>query len=162
MADLARARWRKQIALFMALNADDPVCFDRTGVCDGDVVPMPTLPLPLMRTVCIGTAAAWTGAVRVVGVAGTLVLGRLSAMERLAAVSGSSCLKPLSFGLAKSKQDNRSPLTARRHGLISGSRTPKRASMKRMTEVWSKTCEFTQPPLVHGEMTYIGTRGPRP
>ena len=43
-----------------------------------------------------------------------------------------------------------------------GSLTPKRRSRKRITEVWSNTCELTQPPLLHGETTYIGTRGPRP
>jgi hypothetical protein len=28
--------------------------------------------------------------------------------------------------------------------------------------VWSKACELTQPPLLQGEITYIGTRGPKP
>ena len=43
-----------------------------------------------------------------------------------------------------------------------GSRTPKRFSTKRMIEVWSKTSEHTQPPLLQGEITIIGTRTPRP
>ena len=34
--------------------------------------------------------------------------------------------------------------------------------MKRITEVWSNTCELTQPPLLHGDTTYIGTRADRP
>ncbi len=34
--------------------------------------------------------------------------------------------------------------------------------MNRMTEVWSKTSESTQPPRVHGEMAIIGTRKPSP
>ncbi|MCW0448147.1 hypothetical protein NB706_000981 [Xanthomonas sacchari] len=43
-----------------------------------------------------------------------------------------------------------------------GSITPKRCSRKRSTEVWSNTCEFTQPPRLHGDTTSIGTRGPSP
>ena len=43
-----------------------------------------------------------------------------------------------------------------------GSCTPKRASRKRITEVWSNTSEFTQPPRLQGETAIIGTRGPRP
>ena len=43
-----------------------------------------------------------------------------------------------------------------------GSRTPNRCSMNRMMEVWSKTSEHTQPPVLHGEITVIGTRMPRP
>ncbi len=43
-----------------------------------------------------------------------------------------------------------------------GSRTPNRFSMNRMIEVWSKTSEQTQPPVLHGEITVIGTRTPRP
>src|SRR5262245_4381638 len=31
-----------------------------------------------------------------------------------------------------------------------------------MSEVWSNTSELTQPPLLHGETTHIGTRTPRP
>ncbi len=31
-----------------------------------------------------------------------------------------------------------------------------------MTDVWSNTCELTQPPRLQGETTSIGTRGPRP
>ncbi|CAM5725457.1 hypothetical protein STENM223S_08209 [Streptomyces tendae] len=62
----------------------------------------------------------------------------------------------------KSKAEVRSPQTARRHGEILGSRTPKRRSMKRITEVWSKVSEQTKPPLLHGETTSMGTRGPSP
>ena len=43
-----------------------------------------------------------------------------------------------------------------------GSLTPKRFSRKRMIEVWSNTCEFTQPPRLQGEITYSGTRTPGP
>jgi hypothetical protein len=45
---------------------------------------------------------------------------------------------------------------------MSGAATPKRRSISRMTEVWSYTCESTQPPRLHGEITYSGTRGPSP
>jgi hypothetical protein len=38
-----------------------------------------------------------------------------------------------------------------RYGLIFGSLTPKRFSKNMSTEVWSNTCEFTQPPRLHGE-----------
>src|SRR5262249_61342091 len=38
----------------------------------------------------------------------------------------------------------------------------KRVSRKRIKEVWSNSCEFTQPPLVHGETMIIGTRIPTP
>jgi hypothetical protein len=34
--------------------------------------------------------------------------------------------------------------------------------MKRIRDVWSKTSEFTHPPVLQGEMTSIGTRTPRP
>ncbi|MDT4846425.1 hypothetical protein FQZ97_804450 [compost metagenome] len=66
------------------------------------------------------------------------------------------------FGVAKLKALVRSPHTARRNGEMLGSFTPKRASMNRITEVWSKACEFTQPPRLQGEITYIGTRTPGP
>src|SRR5439155_7389452 len=56
----------------------------------------------------------------------------------------------------------RSPQTARRQGVMFGSSTPKRASMKRITDVASNTSEQTQPPLLHGETTSNGTRTPRP
>ena len=56
----------------------------------------------------------------------------------------------------------RSPHTSRRQGEMFGSTTPKRRSRKRITEVWSKTWELTNPPRLHGEMTNIGTRGPKP
>ena len=62
----------------------------------------------------------------------------------------------------KSNADVRSPQTARRHGVMFGSRTPNRCSMNRMIEVWSKTSEHTQPPVLQGEITVIGTRTPRP
>src|SRR5450755_3340226 len=45
---------------------------------------------------------------------------------------------------------------------MSGSSTPNRASMKRITEVWSNTSEQTHPPLLQGETTSSGTRTPRP
>jgi hypothetical protein len=41
----------------------------------------------------------------------------------------------------KSKAVVRSPQTARRQAEMLGSWTPKRRSMKRMIEVWSKTSE---------------------
>jgi hypothetical protein len=65
-------------------------------------------------------------------------------------------------GLRKSKVDVRSPTTARRQGVMFGSTTPKRCSMNRMSAVWSKSSESTQPPLLHGETTILGTRKPRP
>jgi len=49
----------------------------------------------------------------------------------------------LPFGFAKLKADVKSPTTARRQGEMFGSNTPKRFSMKRMTEVWSNTWETT-------------------
>src|SRR5690348_5082688 len=39
---------------------------------------------------------------------------------------------------------------------------PNRFSRKRTSDVWSKTCELTKPPRVHGETTIVGTRIPRP
>jgi len=60
------------------------------------------------------------------------------------------------------KAEVKSPVTVRRQFVILGDITPKRLSMRRMSEVWSKTWEFTQPPLLQGEMTTIGTRTPRP
>src|SRR5262249_62131370 len=56
---------------------------------------------------------------------------------------------------------------ARRHGGIldsarSGRPAPNRASRNLISEVWSNSCELTQPPLLHGETTIIGTRTPRP
>ena len=62
----------------------------------------------------------------------------------------------------KSKADVRSPQTARRHALIFGSGISNRASRNCNTDVWSKTCEHTHPPLVQGEMISMGTRGPKP
>src|ERR1700733_1410577 len=65
----------------------------------------------------------------------------------------------------KSNAEVRSPATAVRHGVMffsPSSRGPKRAWMKRISDVWSKTSEFTHPPELQGEMTSIGTRGPRP
>ena len=66
------------------------------------------------------------------------------------------------FGVLKSKALVRSPQTVRRQALMLGSWTPNLASRKRITEVWSKTSEHTQPPRLQGEMTNIGTRMPRP
>ena len=70
-------------------------------------------------------------------------------------------------GVAKLNAEVRSPATARRHAVMlvsisSGWSSAKRASMKRISEVWSNTCELTQPPLLHGDTTIIGTRTPRP
>jgi hypothetical protein len=81
-----------------------------------------------------------------------------SALVRVPASVGSTSV----LGVAKLKALVRSPLTARRNGEMFSSFTPKRASRKRSTEVWSNTCELTQPPRLQGEMTYIGTRGPGP
>ena len=67
-----------------------------------------------------------------------------------------------SFGWTKSKQEVRSPQTARCHGLMASTVMPKRFSRNLPTEVWSNTCESTQPPLLHGDTTYIGTRELRP
>lgn len=103
---------------------------------------------------CLGMAAT----------AGGFGFGSLIWLATMASawlVSGSSGNGSL-FGLAKLNAEVRSPQTARRQGLIFGSMTPKRCSRKRITEVWSNTWELTQPPLLHGEITYIGTRGPRP
>src|SRR5262245_10872938 len=66
------------------------------------------------------------------------------------------------FGRRKLNGQVRSPSTARRHGLMLGSMAPKRASRKRMSDVWSNASELTQPPRLHGETTIIGTRGPGP
>src|SRR3546814_2499304 len=70
--------------------------------------------------------------------------------------------KAASAPLAKSKHEVMSPQTERCHGLIAGMVMPKRCSRNWPTEVWSKTSLLTQPPVLHGETTYIGTRGPRP
>ncbi len=53
-----------------------------------------------------------------------------------------------SLGLSKSNADVRSPVTARRHGVMfvstmPGYCLPKRRSMKRMSDVWSNTSEST-------------------
>ena len=64
--------------------------------------------------------------------------------------------------LSKSNAEVRSPQTARRQGVMFGSSTPKRASMKRISEVWSNVSEQTQPPVLHGETTSSGTRTPSP
>ncbi|MDT4824750.1 hypothetical protein FQZ97_580100 [compost metagenome] len=90
------------------------------------------------------------------------VPGSAEARPARSAVGGSSRSRSASLGVAKLKIEVRSPQTARRHGEMFGSATPKRRSMKRSTEVWSNTCELTQPPLVQGDSTYIGTRGPSP
>jgi len=93
------------------------------------------------------------------------LVGLFSARVRSASawVLGSWARKAvLLFGLAKLKALVRSPHTARRQAEMLGSITPKRCSRKRSTEVWSNTCELTQPPLLNGDTTYIGTRAPRP
>jgi hypothetical protein len=64
--------------------------------------------------------------------------------------------------LPKSNAAVRSPQIARRHGEMFGSCTPKRFSMNCTIEVWSKTSEQTQPPVLHGDTTIIGTRCPSP
>src|ERR1700679_2824970 len=56
----------------------------------------------------------------------------------------------------------RSPEIERRQGVRCGLITPKRFSMNWMTEVWSNTCEQTQPPRLQGETTKQGTRAPSP
>src|SRR5262249_1974332 len=65
-------------------------------------------------------------------------------------------------GAAKLSALVRSPQVARRHADRFGTSTPKRASMKRSREVWSKTSDDTKPPRLNGEMMSNGTRGPRP
>src|ERR1700704_4599453 len=68
---------------------------------------------------------------------------------------------------AKLKADVRSPATARRHLVMlfscnPGYCDPNRRSINRISEVWSNTSELTQPPLLQGEMTIMGTRTPNP
>src|SRR6201999_3505464 len=65
---------------------------------------------------------------------------------RKASVSGRLTLD--SFGLAKLNTEVRSPTTARRHGEILASCTPKRFSMKGTTDVLSNSWELTKPPLL--------------
>jgi len=72
-----------------------------------------------------------------------------------------------SLGEAKLNADVRSPETARRHlvmflSIMPGYSDMKRRSINRMSDVWSNTCEFTQPPLLQGEMKTMGTRMPIP
>ena len=62
----------------------------------------------------------------------------------------------------KSKHWVRSPQIDRRQALIFGSLTPVTFSRNCSTDVWSYTCELVQPPVLHGDTTVIGTRGPRP
>src|SRR5512146_316837 len=76
------------------------------------------------------------------------------------AVDGSAGTELLRW--PKSNALVRSPQTDRRQAGMCGSGTPKRRSMNRMTNVASNTSEQTQPPRLHGEITSIGTRGPRP
>src|SRR5262249_26967647 len=82
-----------------------------------------------------------------------------------AAVSGSDTRAELGF--SKSKAEVRSPHTVLRHCVMLVSISPegggaKRRSRKRIREVWSKVSEHTNPPLLQGEITIIGTRTPRP
>ncbi len=77
--------------------------------------------------------------------------------------SGTSAL----LGEVKLKADVRSPATARRQVVMLFSRNPgycapNRRSINRISEVWSSTSELTQPPLLQGEMTTMGTRTPNP
>ena len=51
---------------------------------------------------------------------------------------------------------------ARRQALRLGTSAPNRVSRNRSREVWSKRSEDTNPPLLNGEITSIGTRKPRP
>src|SRR5580658_9689015 len=66
------------------------------------------------------------------------------------------------LGAVKSKAEVRSPHTARCQGLMLSTVMPKRFSRNMPSEVWSNTCELTQPPLLQGDMTNMGTRAPRP
>ena len=43
-----------------------------------------------------------------------------------------------------------------------GTVNPNRFSRNIPMDVWSKTCEVTQPPLLQGDTTYIGTRALSP
>ncbi|MNL13401.1 hypothetical protein D3C87_1343080 [compost metagenome] len=65
------------------------------------------------------------------------VLRSVSASVRVVRPVSVGSVSPL--GVAKLKALVRSPHTARRNGEMWGSLTPKRASMKRSTEVWSNT-----------------------
>src|SRR5580704_1396489 len=72
-----------------------------------------------------------------------------------------------SLGEEKLNDDVRSPETARRHlvmllSMMPGYSDPNRRSINRMSDVWSNTCGFTQPPLLQGEMTTMDTRTPIP
>ena len=75
-------------------------------------------------------------------------------------MSGSEGTGPGDF--EKSNAEVRSPQTVRRQGVMWGSCTPNRFSRNRMIEVWSNVSEHTQPPVLHGETTVIGTRTPSP
>ena len=68
---------------------------------------------------------------------------------------------------SRTRSRNRTPRSGRRRrpaatGVMLGSSTPNRASMKRISDVWSNVSEQTQPPVLHGETTSSGTRTPRP
>ena len=65
-------------------------------------------------------------------------------------------------GAAKSNAEVRSPTALRLHAVRFGTSAPKRVSMKRSSEVWSKTSELTRPPRLKGEITSSGTRKPSP
>ena len=115
--------------------------------------------------ITLGHYLVVSGMLFALGLAG--VLGRAQASSALAfaasvPVSGRLLATAAALGDLKLKAVVRSPHTARRHGEMFGSITPNRSSRKRITEVWSKTCELTQPPRLHGEMMNMGTRGPRP
>ncbi|MOA10598.1 hypothetical protein D3C78_1304950 [compost metagenome] len=101
------------------------------------------------------------------GVAGAVVTGPLGKSRCAALIAGKLLVSGSrgtmgSLGWTKSKQDVRSPQTARCQGLIASTVMPKRFSRNMPMEVWSKTCELTQPPLLQGDTTYIGTRELRP
>ena len=95
------------------------------------------------------------------GTAGGRVLSAAARTEACA-VWGRLAVLNDALGCLKSKAEVRSPQTVRRQGEMFGSCTPKRCSSSRITEVWSNTWLLTQPPRLQGEITYIGTRGPRP
>jgi hypothetical protein len=87
------------------------------------------------------------------GTAGSRCCAARSASAASRVVRPASVGNASVFGVLKLKALVRSPQTARRNGLMFGSCTPKRASRKRSTDVWSNTCELTQPPRLHGEIT---------
>src|SRR5437879_6530634 len=82
------------------------------------------------------------------------ICGIAGSVEGRAGIDGSGFLKLNALV--------RSPTVARRHADKLGTSTPKRVSRNRSTEVWSKSADDTNPPLLNGEITSIGTRKPNP